>query len=198
MLQRIGLCKLGMLVAVLFWFMEALLHSYLFGEDTFFNNLFNPDANEMWMRLLISAVVIGFGFYAQQAVNQQCDLQKQMRKKSERLHEIIDHSYDAYVSMDARGCITGWNRSAEILFGWPRHKILGKQIDEIVPERLRESHHKGMSHYERSNIGPMLYKPVQTQALHRDGFEFPVQMVITPLKSEDSQEFFAFIRELDK
>jgi len=198
MLHRIGLCKLGILVAVLFWLVEALLHSFVFGEDTFFNNLFSPDANEMWMRVLISAVVIGFGFYAQKAVVQQQAMQEQMRKRSERLHEIIDHSYDAYVGMNADGCITGWNRSAEILFGWPRHKVIGKQVDVIIPERLREAHHKGMRHYQRSNIGPMLYKPMNTQGLHRDGFEFAIQMVVTPLKTETTQEFFAFIREQDK
>jgi len=198
MLQRIGLGKLGVLVAVLFWVVEALLHSFVFGEETFLESLFTPDADEIWMRMLISFVVIGFGFYAQRAVDQLDALQVQLRKKSQRLHEVIDHSYDAYISMDAEGKITGWNRSAEILFGWPRHRIIGKQIDEIIPERLREAHHKGMSHYKRSNIGPMLYKPMHTQALHRDGFEFAVEMVVTPLESAGTQEFFAFIRELDR
>jgi len=197
MLQRIGLGGLGILVAVLFWIVEALLHSFVFGEDTFLNNLLTPDADEIWMRLLIAAAVIGFGFYAQRAVEQQKKMQEQIRKKGERLHEIIDCSYDAYVSIDESGQINEWNRSAEVLFGWPRHKIIGKAITKIIPERLHEAHIKGMSHYQRSNIGPMLYKPVRVQALHRDGFEFAIEMVVTPLKSDGRPEFFAFIRELD-
>ncbi len=195
MLQRIGLCKLGILVAILFWFVEALLHSFVFGESTFLNSLLKPDPNEIWMRTLISIVVIGFGYYAQRAVEQQEQMQEQIRKKGDRLHEVIDCSYDAYISIDAGGRINDWNRSAEVLFGWPRHKIIGKLVDEIIPERLREAHHKGMKQYQRSNIGPMLYKPMYTQALHRDGFEFAVEMVITPLKSDGAPEFFAFIRE---
>ncbi|GAV19235.1 sensor protein FixL [Mariprofundus micogutta] len=197
MLQRVGLLKLGILVAILFWIIEALLHSFIFGNDTFINNLFSPDADEIWMRVLISIAVIGFGYYAQHAVNQQKIMQEQIRKKSERLHEVIDCSYDAYVSMDSQGCINEWNRSAEVLFGWPRHKIIGKQITMIIPERLREAHIKGMSHYQQNKIGPWLYKPMHTQALHRDGFEFSVEMVVTPLKSEGALEFFAFIREQD-
>ena len=196
MLQRAGLGKLGILVAVLFWIVEALLHSFVFGDDTFFRNLFRSDPNELWMRVLISAVVIGFGFYAQRAIEQQQRMQEQISKKSERLHDVIDCSYDAYISMDASGQINGWNRSAEVLFGWPRHKIIGKQITQIIPERMREAHLKGMSHYQQQNIGPWLYKPMRTQALHRDGFEFPVEMVVTPFKSDGAVEFFAFIREV--
>ncbi|PJA31978.1 MAG: two-component hybrid sensor and regulator [Zetaproteobacteria bacterium CG_4_9_14_3_um_filter_53_7] len=197
MLQRAGLGKLGILVAVLFWIVEALLHSFVFGDDTFFRNLFRSDPNELWMRVLISAVVIGFGFYAQRAIEQQQRMQEQIRKKSERLHDVIDCSYDAYISMDASGQINDWNRSAEVLFGWPRHKIVGKPITLIIPERLREAHLKGMSHYQKLNIGPWLYKPMRTQALHRDGFEFAVEMVVTPLKTDGDAEFFAFIREME-
>jgi len=40
-----------------------------------------------------------------------------------------------------------------------------------------------------------LYKPVRTRALHQDGFEFSIEMVVTPIKSDGSEEFFAFIRE---
>lgn len=195
MLQRIGLGGLGVLMAVLFWIVEALLHSFVFGEDSFLLNFFSPDADEIWMRLLIAAVMIGFGVYAQKAVNQQQALQEKVWKKSERLQKVIDGCYDAYVSMDHEGNISDWNRSAEVLFGWPRHKVIGQSMEMIIPERLREEHRKGMAHYQKTNIGPWLYKPMRTQALHRDNFEFSIEIVVTPLKSDGPLEFFAFIRE---
>lgn len=195
MIHRIGLSGLGVLVAVLFWPAEALLHVFVFGDESFVGNLFSGDANENWMRVLISATLVGFGFYAQRAVDRHHLLQDQLRKKGERLQEIIDHSYDAYVSADQDGNIIEWNRSAEILFGWPRHKIIGQPLEMIVPERMREEHRHGMAHYKSTNIGPWLYKPMRTQGLHRDGFEFSIEMVVTPLKTEGAMEFFAFIRE---
>jgi len=197
MLQRLGFDKLAILVAVLFWFLEAFLHAFVFGEKSFFSNLLSTDPNELWMRLLISIVIIGFGFYAQRAIVQQQNMQEEIRKKGTRLLEIIDCSYDAYISMDERGRIKEWNRSAEVLFGWPRHKVIDKPITVIIPERLHSAQEKGMQHYKQNNIGPWLYKPVRTRALHRNGFEVSIEMVITPLKSEGAQEFFAFIRKLD-
>ncbi len=198
MLQRIkrsGLGGLGILVAILFWVVEALLHVFVFGGESFLDNLFFSDPNENWMRLLISVAVIAFGFYAQAALDQQQALQEKVRKKGARLQNVIDGCYDAYVSMNQEGQIIDWNRSAEVLFGWPRHKVMGKSMEIIIPERLREAHRKGMARYQKTNIGSFLYKPVATQALHRDGFEFPIEIVVTPLKSDGPLEYFAFMRE---
>ncbi|ATX82391.1 PAS domain S-box-containing protein [Mariprofundus ferrinatatus] len=195
MLQRIGFSGLGVILAVLFWPAEALLHVIVYGDESFLENLLSGDANETWMRLMISSTLIGFGFFAQRAFGRQKSLQTRLQKKSERLQEIIDRSYDAYVSADEGGNIIEWNRSAEILFGWPRQKIIGKPLETIIPERMREEHRRGMRQYLENNIGSWLYKPMRTQALHRDGFEFNVEMVVTPLNSEGSIEFFAFIRE---
>ncbi len=195
MLKRLSLAHLGILVGLLYWPLEALIHDFIFGNGSFMDNLLSSDPDEIWMRTLISAVFIGFGIYAHRTVMQQQQLQDQLRKKSERLQQIIDSSYDAYVSIDQYGSITGWNHSAEALFGWSMHRIVGKNVEIIIPERMRADHHHGLRRYQKDGIGPWLYKPMRTQALHRDGFEFSIEMVLTPVKSDGNQEFFAFIRE---
>ncbi len=194
MLQRLGLARLGVMLGVLYWPAESLLHAYVLGHGAFMDSLFNSDANELWMRSLISFMFAGFGFYAQRAIDAQQHLQKRLRKKSQRLVQIIDCTYDAYVSMDEQGVITGWNRSAEALFGWPRQQALGQPVDIIIPDQLRQAHHQGMQQYGQNSIGPWLYKPVQSRALHRDGSEMDVEMVVTPINADGNKEFFAFIR----
>ena len=148
------------------------------------------------MRTIISMAFIGFGLIAQRGINQQHIFQKRMHEERDRLHKIIDNTYDAYVGMDEDGNIVDWNRSAEALFGWPMNEVMGQALAEIIiPERQREAHQKGLKHYKENSVGSWLYKPVYTQAMHRDGSEFVVEMVVTPLQSGDTQEFFAFIRK---
>ena len=43
MFQRVGFSGLGIAVAVLFWPAEALLHAFIFGDESFFDNLFSGD-----------------------------------------------------------------------------------------------------------------------------------------------------------
>jgi len=195
MLKRLSLAHLGIVIGLLYWPLEALIHDFIFGNGNFMDNLLSSDPDEIWMRALISAIFICFGIYAHRMVMQHQQLQDQLRKKSERLQQIIDSSYDAYVSIGQNGSITGWNHSAEALFGWSMHRILGKNVEIIIPERMRADHHHGMRRYQKDGIGAWLYKPMRTQALHRDGFEFSIEMVLTPVKSDGNQEFFAFIRE---
>jgi len=196
MLQRIGLTGLGVVFAVLYWPLEAGVHAFLFDDRGFLNSLFSDDLHEIWMRTIISLTFVCFGWLAQRGVNQQHEFQQRLHRKRDRLHNIIDHAYDAYVSMDENGKIIDWNRSAETLFGWQMNEVVGHPLAEIIiPEQQREAHYKGLKHYKESSAGPWLYKPVYTQALHRDGSEIVVEMVVTPLRSGGAQEFFAFIRK---
>ena len=194
-MQRTGLAGLGIIVAVLYWPFEAMVHAYLFGNRGFLDSLFSDDPHEIWMRTMISMAFIGFGLLAQHGVRQQHAFQKRLHEKRDRLHKIIDNTYDAYVSMDDEGMITGWNRSAEVLFGWRMNEAVGQPLAEIIiPVRQREAHYNGLKKYKENSVGPWLYRPVYTQAIHRDGSEFGVEMVVTPLQSGNVQEFFAFIR----
>lgn len=49
----------------------------------------------------------------------------------------------AVVSTDVAGAITAWNDGAEQLFGHLRADVLGRPVDVIVPEHLREAHWAG-------------------------------------------------------
>ena len=199
MLQRIGFTGLGVLVGILYWPGEAAVHAWVFADAGFFDSLFVTDPHEIWMRMLISLAFIGFGWVAQRGINEQRELQLRLRRKRDRLHHILDSAYDAYVGMDEAGRIVDWNRSAEVMFGWRANEAIGRLlVDTIMPEHYREAYLKGMKRYLEMGIGSWLYKPVHTQALHRDGSELDIEMVVTPIKAGDSQEFFAFIRRLEK
>ena len=195
-MQRIGLAGLGIIIAVLYWPLEAMVHAFLFGNRGFLNSLLSTDPHEIWMRTIISMAFICFGWLAQRGINQQHVFQQRLHSERDRLHKVIENTYDAYVSIDEKGIITGWNRSAETLFGWQMNEAMGQPLAEIIiPERQREAHYKGLKEYKESSVGPWLYRPVYTQAIHRDGSEFVIEMVVTPLQSGDVQEFFAFIRK---
>ncbi len=196
MIERIGLKWAGIAIAVLFWPLEAALHAFVFGKGAFAGNLFPADADELWMRSLISAAFIAFGLIGQRRLADLREFQQRIQIKRSRLQQIIDSAYDAYVAIDGQGHIIGWNRSAEKMFGWPVGEVMGRPLTGIlIPERYRKAHSKGIRRYMDTGIGPKLYRPVQMEALHRDGSEFGIEMVITPLKHDGSQEFFAFIRK---
>lgn len=185
-------------IGLLYWPFEAALHAYFFDEGTFMNTLFEPEANELWMRSLTAVSFIFLGLFANMVQKQQTKLIARLKSQEARSRRILETAYDAYISIDSESKITGWNPQAEALFGWPRSTVLGESlVDIIIPEKFKQAHINGMIRYLETSNGPWLYRPVQTQALTKQGDEIRVEMAIIPLASGDAQEFFTFIRKVE-
>jgi len=55
----------GFLLVPIFWFADAYIDFYVFKEsDSFVSALTEPEPVELWMRLLVSFMVVTFGIYA--------------------------------------------------------------------------------------------------------------------------------------
>jgi len=112
---------------------------------------------------------------------------------------ILDRAYSAVVSMDEDGLVTGWNPSAEAVFGLARENALGRAVAElIVPERLRAAHREGLRRFLASGEGQVLDRRLEMQALRADGSEFPVEFTISALEDAGHWSFHAFIRDISE
>ncbi len=129
------------------------------------------------------------------AAEQQIDLMFALRESQKKLQSLVDTALDAVVMMDAAGRITGWNPQATAIFGWSAQEVMGRPVSEtIVPIRHRDGHAAGFRRLLATGEGPYMNKRVDTQALHRNGHEFPVELAIT--MSGSGPEFSAFIRDI--
>jgi PAS domain S-box-containing protein len=116
-------------------------------------------------------------------------------EKRKRL--ILETALNAIVTMDSYGIVTDWNRQAEKMFGWSRDEAVGQQLSElIIPQRFRNEHHQGLQRFLRSGKGKILNQLFESNAIRRDGTEFPVEISIAPLKLGNAYEFSGFIHDI--
>jgi PAS domain S-box-containing protein len=92
---------------------------------------------------------------------------------------------DAIIAADRDGIIRFWNPGAERIFGYVQDDAIGRPLDLIIPERLRQRHWDGYrrtmeSGKSRYGEGDMLSVP----ALHKNGRTISVEFTITPLTDE--------------
>jgi PAS domain S-box-containing protein len=122
-----------------------------------------------------------------------------LRQSEERIRRIIDTASDAFVAIDAAGLVTGWNRQAEVTFGWTAKEALGQRLSElIIPRQHREAHERGMRHHAVTGEGPVLNRRIEITALRRDGGEFPVELAIWQVHEGGSHTFNAFVRDISE
>ena len=113
--------------------------------------------------------------------------------------QILETAHDAFISIDEGGLITSCNQQAQTTFGWPCEALLGRELAEtIIPARYREAHRQGIAHFLSSGEGPVLGKRLEFVALHREGYEFPVELTISALATEEGHSFNAFLRDISE
>jgi PAS domain S-box-containing protein len=121
------------------------------------------------------------------------------QRTDERLElgDVLEAAHEAFVAIDERGVVTGWNREAERTFGWARQVAVGSPLrDLIIPARYRARHDQGLRHFLETGSGPLIDKRIEIVALHRNGHEFPVELTITALPNPSGWSFSAFVHDI--
>ncbi len=119
-------------------------------------------------------------------------------ERSQIFHQLLDAAPDAVVVVDSEGRILFVNLETERLFGYAREALLGHAVELLIPERIRRSHqgHRvdfmGAPHTRPMGSGVTLF------GRKRDGSEFPVEISLSPLRTENEVLISASIRDVSE
>ena len=98
--------------------------------------------------------------------------------------------------VNTEGQIVLVNHQTEQLFGYRREELLGQLVERLLPGRFRERH---VEHRVRYSTAPMT-RPMgasyELRAQRKDGSEFPVEISLSPLQTEDGLLITSVIRDI--
>jgi len=83
--------------------------------------------------------------------------------------QVVEALGDAVVICDRDGVIRFWNAAAAHLFGFSKTDALGKSLDLIIPERLRERHWAGFTRTMATGHTRYQHDVLRVPAMHKDG-----------------------------
>jgi PAS domain S-box-containing protein len=122
-----------------------------------------------------------------------------LNESSAQLLAVMNSAMTAVIVIDSNGNITEWNNHAEEIFGWMRSEAIGQELAALViPSQYKSKHRRGLQHFLTSGEGPVLNTMIEISALRRDGTEFPVELTVSPLKTENKIAFCGFITDITK
>jgi PAS domain S-box-containing protein len=127
------------------------------------------------------------------AIHEDITEQKRAEKKFQNLLEFAP---DAMVIANKNGEIMLANAQTEKLFGYSRQELLGRNVTMLMPVRFRERHRQRQANYLANPLTRPMGGGLELYGLRRDGREFPVEISLGPLETEEGIVTTAVIRDI--
>jgi PAS domain S-box-containing protein len=112
------------------------------------------------------------------------------------LRNTIDEAPDGIIAVDAEGRIAFANPMATRIFGYEADELLGEPIEILLPEQLRGGHVAHRDGYLRHPRARPMGSGLDLRGRNRSGEEFPVEISLSPVKSNGRDFVVAIVRDV--
>ncbi len=102
------------------------------------------------------------------------------------------------IATDEGGRIQELNAETIMLFGYSREELIGRNVEELIPDRLKDVHQRHREHYQATpeyrpmSLGHRLF------ALRKDGSEFPVEISLGPVRTDGETLYYCIVRDVSE
>ncbi|MBL0953208.1 MAG: PAS domain S-box protein [Leptospira sp.] len=143
-----------------------------------------------------SELPIGYIFVARD-ISDRLKALNQILESEAKLTQIIDSAMDAIISIDNSKKIVLFNGAAEKMFGYESQEIIGKPLDQLIPETFRKQHDKHIDQFGKTGVSRRAMGALgQISGLRFNGEEFPIEASISQISVNGEALYTVILRDV--
>ena len=124
------------------------------------------------------------------------DAEKHLAQMEGRYRGLLEAAPDAMVVVNKAGEIVLLNVQAEKQFGYRRDELVGQQVTNIIPEGFAERLIADDLRSAADALAQQIGTGIELIARRKDGTEFPIEIMLSPLESAEGILVTAAIRDI--
>lgn len=125
-------------------------------------------------------------------------VQRDAKLMEARFRDLLESTPDGIVMANATGHIVIANSQAETLFGYGPGQLRGVVVDQLLPARYRKAHVGHRSQYFMRPRKRAMGSGLDLWGLRLDGSEFPIEISLSPLHTEDGRFVMSAVRDISE
>ena len=124
------------------------------------------------------------------------EAEKHLALMEERYRGLLEAAPDAMVVVNPRGDIVLLNVQAEKQFGYRRDELVGQKVKNIIPEGFAERLVADGLRSAEDALAQQIGTGIELIARRKNGTEFPIEIMLSPLDSAEGILVTAAIRDI--
>ncbi|WP_137747832.1 PAS domain S-box protein [Acidovorax sp. NB1] len=126
----------------------------------------------------------------------QLKVEREAKLLEARFRDLLESTPDAIVMVNVTGRIVLVNSQAERVFGYARTELLGQAVEMLLPHRYRGAHLGHRSGFFGQPRTRTMGAGLELHGLHKDRGEFPVEISLSPIDTEEGTMVMSAIRDI--
>lgn len=195
-LLRIKVLPVALVVTLIYWSGEALIHVYLEPDHSYLEHLLHPNRHELWTRMLFVALILSVSTLHHYLIQRIKKNQYDLEETSSFLESVFETANDGIIIINQQGLIQLFNPAAQKLFGYSLEEVSGRNVSMLIPAPHDQQHDQYLQNYLSTGQKKIIGIGREVSGRRKDGSEFPLYLSVSRTMAGEQLFFTGLLHDL--